>query len=398
MTAAPLERGEDLRAVAGGLFRQFAVLAYLIYLAYGVVTLAVLTALEGGARAFEAGVVLLGLATIALLGAFVRGTTRTQAWVGVAAGALCGLAVTPPPWREAGQFTVAHVALALPAAPVIGVAAAVGMGRSLPTLVAATGMAMIGLHGAHVPFRLGQPLGILIVWLNGGVLIAFARRGFRLAAEALDEAVAAETAYLRQHQDWRIRRRRDALLHDTVLATIDLLAHDDRRVPREQIRAACRRDLELLRGERGPAAGSLPDTASGAGVLPVGYPGLDELAAECALLGLRVNLSMGHGLPVPVPPSWPECLMAARECLRNVAFHARVADADLAVTAVGDEVVVTVVDGGVGFDTGSVPAERLGLRRSVVDRLALSDGSARVWSSPGRGTCVMLRIPSDPFP
>ena len=54
-----------------------------------------------------------------------------------------------------------------------------------------------------------------------------------------------------------------------------------------------------------------------------------------------------------------------------------------------------VVDGGRGFDPATVPADRLGLRQSVVGRVERVGGSARVWSG-ATGTTVLLSVPAAP--
>jgi signal transduction histidine kinase len=55
--------------------------------------------------------------------------------------------------------------------------------------------------------------------------------------------------------------------------------------------------------------------------------------------------------------------------------------------------VLVVLDEGQGFDQDLVPADRLGLRASVQERIAAVGGGATIWTQPGRGTSVMLRVP-----
>ena len=52
-----------------------------------------------------------------------------------------------------------------------------------------------------------------------------------------------------------------------------------------------------------------------------------------------------------------------------------------------------MLDEGRGFDRDLVPADRLGLRASVQERIAAVGGGATIWTQPGRGTSVMLRVP-----
>jgi signal transduction histidine kinase len=49
-----------------------------------------------------------------------------------------------------------------------------------------------------------------------------------------------------------------------------------------------------------------------------------------------------------------------------------------------------VRDRGPGFDPDAVPADRRGLRESIVGRMERNGGRARVTSSPGTGTEVEI--------
>jgi signal transduction histidine kinase len=87
---------------------------------------------------------------------------------------------------------------------------------------------------------------------------------------------------------------------------------------------------------------------------------------------------------------------AVRESLANVAQHAGTAEAWVEVSAVigpADRggVEVTVRDRGAGFEPAHVDPARLGLRRSIVERVADRGGQAAVHSAPGEGTVVTLR-------
>ena len=53
-----------------------------------------------------------------------------------------------------------------------------------------------------------------------------------------------------------------------------------------------------------------------------------------------------------------------------------------------------VIDAGKGFFEAETGADRLGLRQSVRRRIENVGGTVRVWSTPGRGTSVMIRVPA----
>jgi signal transduction histidine kinase len=75
-------------------------------------------------------------------------------------------------------------------------------------------------------------------------------------------------------------------------------------------------------------------------------------------------------------------------------------DVDRWVVVRGSEdgsVEVQIGDRGVGFDPATVPTERLGVRVSILERVASAGGRAEITSGPGEGTVVTLRWP-DPRP
>ena len=54
---------------------------------------------------------------------------------------------------------------------------------------------------------------------------------------------------------------------------------------------------------------------------------------------------------------------------------------------------VFVRDRGGGFDPSAVPADRRGVRESIVGRMARHGGRAAIHSEPGGGTEVELTLP-----
>lgn len=52
-----------------------------------------------------------------------------------------------------------------------------------------------------------------------------------------------------------------------------------------------------------------------------------------------------------------------------------------------------VIDNGSGFSEAATGSDRLGLRSSVRRRIELVGGQVNVWSTPGRGTSIMIKIP-----
>ena len=57
-------------------------------------------------------------------------------------------------------------------------------------------------------------------------------------------------------------------------------------------------------------------------------------------------------------------------------------------------ILVEIGDDGPGFDITGVPIERLGVRVSILERVANAGGVARIDSAPGEGTVVSILWPA----
>jgi signal transduction histidine kinase len=66
---------------------------------------------------------------------------------------------------------------------------------------------------------------------------------------------------------------------------------------------------------------------------------------------------------------------------------------DVYAEASDDALQVFVRDRGPGFDPAAVPADRRGVRESIVGRMARHGGRAAIHSEPGAGTEVELTMP-----
>jgi signal transduction histidine kinase len=200
----------------------------------------------------------------------------------------------------------------------------------------------------------------------------------------------------RQASELEAQRRHDArLLHDTVLATLTLLAHSGVGVSPAALRQQAADDARLLRQLR---LGGLPmPRRSGVYTLEPTTEStlgntLESVKQRFGRMGLQVDWH-GSGqvlLPSDVLDSF---LLALAECLENVRRHSGVQRADVTITDDDTTVRAMVTDAGVGFDLGGVGTERLGFAESVVARLRDVGGKARLFSSPGSGTTVVLEVP-----
>jgi signal transduction histidine kinase len=171
-----------------------------------------------------------------------------------------------------------------------------------------------------------------------------------------------------------------AHLHDSVLQTLALIQRkaDDPRAVVALARAQ-ERDLRAWLYED-PAAPTSSLRAA-----------LEEAAAEVETV---------HGVPVVVvlvgdaalDDGLVAMIRASREAMLNAARHSGAAAVDVFAEVEGRQVDVFVRDRGSGFDPDAVPADRLGLKGSVIGRMARHGGRATVRSAPGEGTEVHLSM------
>ena len=120
-----------------------------------------------------------------------------------------------------------------------------------------------------------------------------------------------------------------------------------------------------------------------------------ECAGFCAREGIAVDFRT-QDVPTRLPPDLALCLYrVTQESLRNVARHAVVNQAAVALVATGSELNLQVSDQGVGFDPlekRSLPG--LGLS-SMKERVRLVEGRLVIHSAPGAGTTVEVCVALD---
>ncbi|WP_406298230.1 PspC domain-containing protein [Embleya sp. NBC_00888] len=211
--------------------------------------------------------------------------------------------------------------------------------------------------------------GLLLV----GLLVIFGpyllRQTRELGAERRARIRAQERAEVAAH------------VHDSVLHTLTLIQRqvDD---PREVARLARAQERELRAWLYRPD-GEEPDRTFAA-----------------ALRSTAAEVEDAHGVSIevvsvgdcPVDDKLAALLAAAREAMVNAAKYAGGAAISVFGEADEDMVTVFVRDRGPGFDPDAVPADRLGVRESVLGRMRRNGGAANIRSEPGEGTEVELEM------
>lgn len=207
----------------------------------------------------------------------------------------------------------------------------------------------------------------------------------RISRAARDEQAAQVRA--------RIEVKAAALMHDTVLNHLAAIAESPGAGLAPTLREQIRRDVTALMGEEWLSEQS--EVVDGKVRADWQHSGLFSAIQEGRLLGLEVEAT---GDLVTVGRLDRESSialgLAVKQCLVNVVKHSGTNRAEVAVYGTNDSVSVMVVDNGRGFREESTGVDRLGLRSSVRKRIEMVGGRVNVWSTPGRGTSVMITVPA----
>ncbi|OIV36049.1 histidine kinase [Mangrovactinospora gilvigrisea] len=253
-------------------------------------------------------------------------------------------------------------------------------------LVAAGIAAFLMMQGSlgHTGMLLQAVLAVLV----GVVLLAgpfLARLVEDLGAERRERIRAQERAEVAAH------------VHDSVLHTLTLIMrHADN--PKEVTRLARSQERELREWLYRPDPKRGADRSGGeAGD---GTPEPPKMLAE-SMRRTAGEVEDAHGVPVevvcvgdcPMDAGLVAQLQAAREAMVNAAkYGGEGGPVSVFAEVEGRTVFIFVRDRGPGFDPDRVPEDRLGVKESIVGRMARNGGKATVRSTPGEGTEIELEM------
>ncbi|MFI6873205.1 PspC domain-containing protein [Streptomyces sp. NPDC050400] len=254
--------------------------------------------------------------------------------------------------------------------------------RTLNLARAAAGVLLVGAgvtgifvtQGAteHLGSILQAALAVLvgIALLAGPYLIRMTQD---LSEERLMRIRAQERAEVAAH------------VHDSVLHTLTLIQRNaDNAAEVRRLARAQERDLRAWLYK--PAAAEDPQEP--------------ETVAE-AVKANAAEVEDKHGVPLevvvvgdcPLDEKLAAQMQAAREAMVNAAKYGGEGGAVQVYAEVeGDEVFVSVRDRGPGFDLDSIPADRMGVRESIIGRMERNGGTARLRAVPDGGTEVELTM------
>ena len=268
-------------------------------------------------------------------------------------------ATTPPVERTARQVAAGEAKRAVAAVSRTGLGIA---------LVIAAGFVFLQATGA-----LGAARDVLFAVIAAVVVLGviFAPWIVRLVRSLTEERAAR----IRSQE----RAEVAAHLHDSVLQTLAMVQR--RAGEPAEVAALARRQERELRAW-------LADRPA---------PGHSARLAG-ALEAAAADVEEQHGVPVEVvvvgdhdlDAAHDAVVAAAREAMTNAAKFGAGSPVDVYAESSDARTQVFVRDRGPGFDPAAVPADRRGVRESIVGRMRRHGGRARVTSGSGSGTEVEL--------
>jgi signal transduction histidine kinase/phage shock protein PspC (stress-responsive transcriptional regulator) len=187
-----------------------------------------------------------------------------------------------------------------------------------------------------------------------------------------------------RHARIRVQERAEvaAHVHDSVLQTLAVLqsqAHDP-----DAVRRLARRQERELREWLYPAEPTVDGTATFAASLRAAAADVEDThgtTVEVIVVG-----------DAPLDETLTATVAAAREGMVNAAKSSGAMSLSVFAEVAADGVEVFVRDRGRGFDVAEVPADRRGIRESIVGRMSRHGGTATIRSGP-TGTEVALTAP-----
>jgi signal transduction histidine kinase len=232
-----------------------------------------------------------------------------------------------------------------------------------------------------------EPELLRAVSAAAGIALETARLHAELGAR-LDELRGSRTRVIEAGQKERQRLERN--LHDGAQQRLVALSLE-LTILKKRLDAdpEASNSIDHARGEIAMSLEELRDVARGLHPAVVSGHGLavalESLAAR-ATVPVRLNVELEGRLPEPLEVA---AYYLVSESLANIGKHAQATSATIDVTRRNGEVVVEIVDDGIG----GADTERGSGLRGLADRVEALDGRLRVWTPLGHGTRVRAEIP-----
>ena len=262
------------------------------------------------------------------------------------------------------------------AGPVL--ALAISRGRDGGLLGAATiSLALLTLRGVENTSKIISNVELLLV---AGLVVGYAASTLRQAGSRLRRAIAAESATAE-----RLRLSRS--IHDGVLQVLAQVQRRGTAIGGEAL------ELARLAAEQEVALRILMSTRE----TVVEGDRVDLCGLLLPLATTRVDVVVPAGKVLLRAATAVELAAAVKEALSNVEKHAGDgARSWVVVEDLGDEVVVSIRDDGIGTTTAQLEQARvdgrLGVSESIRGRIVDLGGTVTVRTAPGEGTEWELKV------
>ncbi|RWR16392.1 ATP-binding protein [Microbacterium enclense] len=243
--------------------------------------------------------------------------------------------------------------------------------------------------GGRPEFLLPVALDVSFALMLGSVLVTLTWMYRSIAANVDETRARAVASYAQAAATAATEHERvavAALMHDSVLGA--LLAAERAATPRERTLAVSMAREALTR-----LANAEKDALEGSDEPMDAIALADDIETSARDFGVELVVSrrVQEGTP-RVPGRVARALvLAAMQAVANAVQHAeaRALTVEVAGSAEPGGVTIRVRDAGRGFDVNAIPADRLGIRGSIIARVTAVGGRSAVDSSPA-GTTVTL--------
>jgi len=245
--------------------------------------------------------------------------------------------------------------------------------------------------GFHPDVWYAVAIDVSFALILGGVLLSLGWV-LRSIAVGVDEARAqAVDSYARAAAANAAEQERvavAALMHDSVLAALIAAERADSPRARTLGVAMAREALTRLANAENDAREGNDAPRSPTGIA-------EDVEVASRELGVSVSVTRAISNDAPAVPGRVAraLVLAATQAVANAVQHAGGVGLRVNVEATSERVRLTVKDAGEGFDMSGVPDDRLGIRGSIIARVAAVGGTADLRSGPG-GTIVELEWPA----
>lgn len=299
------------------------------------------------------------------------------------------LLATDPTMLTEAFFLLNRPAVSLVLVGVASTTWLTGLAWTMGGYLFSTGVSVTVAAFTGLPLATGWgPLLMLGLYVSAYLVLAAIQRSQRRRVPNFDE-LEEETRRLAVEEN--MRARVTAAVHDTLLNDLSLVMNapdelDDRITARLRSDIATLTSAEWAKESADAAITDDQDSDLRNRIM--------AMMSDLQWRGLTVHVTgSGSGIYRLAPEVATALIDSIRACLENVLRHsgASVAEVDLAYEET--ELTVIVSDQGRGFDPQAIPADRLGVRFSVIDRIRAAGGTTRIWSAPGAGTSIIIRVP-----